>query len=113
MRRPAALLVVVLLATGGPAFAQQAAAPAVAQAPAEVLTEVRVHGNYATPDAEVLRLAGLSIGQPIDDAAIEAAAGRLKASGRFEDVEIRKRYRSLEPGGDVALVILVREHPLA
>ncbi len=113
MRRPAALLVVVLLATGGPAFAQQAGAPAVAQAPAEVLTEVRVHGNYATPDAEVLRLAGLSIGQPIDDAAIEAAAGRLKASGRFEDVEIRKRYRSLEPGGDVALVILVREHPLA
>jgi outer membrane protein assembly factor BamA len=78
---------------------------------AETLAEVRVHGNHTTPDAVVLRLAGLTPGQPIDAAAIAAAAERLRASGRFEQVEILTRYRSLEPGGDVALVIVVREHP--
>ena len=112
MRRLFPTLVVALLALGRAAAAQQVAVEQRA-ASAEVLAEVRVHGNYATPDAEVLRLAGLTIGQPIDAAAIDAATRRLKESGRFEEVEIRKRYRSLEPGGDVALVIVVREHPLA
>jgi outer membrane protein assembly factor BamA len=105
------MLVVALLALGRAAAAQQVAVEQGAP-PAEVLAEVRVHGNYATPDAEVLRLAGLTIGQPIDAAAIEAAARRLKESGKFEEVEVLKRYRSLEPGGDVALVIVVREHPV-
>jgi outer membrane protein assembly factor BamA len=36
---------------------------------------------------------------------------RLKASGYFESVEIRKRYRSLESTSDVALVLLVHERP--
>ncbi len=117
MRRLSPILVAALLALGRAAAAQQAVAQPTTTgqtvASAEVLAEVRVHGNYATPDAEVLRLAGLTIGQPIDDAAVEAATRRLKESGRFEEVEVRKRYRSLEPGGDVALVIIVREHPLA
>lgn len=125
MNRHAPALVVALLAMaacpaagqaeGEQTGVQQAATQqaAASQAAPETLTEVRVHGNYATPDAEVLRLAGLTIGQPIDAETIEAAARRLRDSGRFEDVEIRKRYRSLEPGGEVALVIVVREHPAA
>lgn len=112
MTRLSPMLVVALLALGRAAAAQQVAVEQGAP-PAEVLAEVRVHGNYATPDAEVLRLAGLTIGQPIDAATVESAARRLKESGRFEAVEVLKRYRSLEPGGDVALVIVVREHPLA
>jgi outer membrane protein assembly factor BamA len=130
MTRLAPTLVAALLAFGHVATAEQAAERATAQqavvlqagagqtsaeqavAPGEVLAEVRVHGNYATPDAEVLRLAGLTVGQPIDAATIDAAVRRLKESGQFDAVEIRKRYRSLEPGGDVALVIVVREHPL-
>ncbi len=78
----------------------------------EVLAEVRVHGNYSTPDAEVIRLAGLQVGQPLDSSAVQEAELRLRRSGRFEEVEVRTRYRSLEPGGDVALVILVRERPV-
>ena len=112
MTRLSPMIVVALLALGRAAAGQQAAVEQIAT-PAEVLAEVRVHGNYATPDAEVLRLAGLTIGQPIDAAAIDAVTRRLKESGRFEEVEVLKRYRSLEPGGDVALVIVVREHPLA
>jgi hypothetical protein len=106
MTRLAMASVVALLVFAGTAAAQATGASA------ETLAEVRVHGNHTTPDDEVLRLAGLTMGQPIDIAAIEAAAQRLKESGRFEEVEIRKRYRSLEPGGDVALVVVVREHPL-
>ena len=101
-----------LLALGRAAVAQQVAVEQTA-VPAEVLAEVRVHGNYATPDAEVLRLAGLTVGQPIDAETVDAATRRLKESGKFEEVDVLKRYRSLEPGGDVALVIIVREHPLA
>ena len=38
------------------------AAPAAAQ---EIVGEVRVHGNHTTPDADVLSLAGLSVGSPV------------------------------------------------
>lgn len=99
-----------------------AAAVAPASVPAELaegsvpatdrLAEVRVHGNHTTPDEEVLRIAGLTVGQPVDASTVSAARERLTRSGRFEDVEIRKRYRSLEPGGDVTLVIVVTEHPV-
>jgi outer membrane protein assembly factor BamA len=84
-----------------------AAAPGV-----DVLSEVRVHGNYTTPDAEILAIAGLSIGQPLTPEDIDAARKRLRDSGRFDDVEIRKRSRSLSGAGDVALILIVREHPV-
>ncbi len=85
---------------------------AQAVAAGEVLAEVRVHGNYSTPDAEVLRLAGLTTGQAITPATIDAAVDRLKRSDRFIAVEIRKRYRSLDDQTDVALIIIVQEYPI-
>lgn len=91
-----------------------AAAPARAdQAPAaETIAEVRVHGNHTTPDAEVLRLAGVTVGQPLAPGTVAEVEHRLRESGRFEAVEVRKRYRSLTRLDEVALVIVVREHPL-
>jgi outer membrane protein assembly factor BamA len=79
----------------------------------EVVVEVRIHGNYATPDADVLALAGLTVGQPVDAAVIREVEARLQRSGRFEDVEIRKRFRSMDSTTDIVLVIIVREHPMA
>src|SRR5262249_30076179 len=38
---------------------------------------------------------------------------RLHASHKFETIEVRKRYRSIEDPTDVALVLLVHEHPSA
>jgi outer membrane protein assembly factor BamA len=107
--RAAIVVVAMLLALPAGMSAQAPQAPASAD---ERLAEVRIHGNHTTPDSDVLRLAGLSIGEPVSAASIEAARERLKKSGRFEDVEIRLRYRSLEPGGDVVLIIVVREHPV-
>lgn len=79
--------------------------------PREILVDVRVHGNHTTPDAEVLRLAGIAIGDPLPPDAVARVTARLRASGRFEGVEVRKRYRSLSDASAVALVILVDDKP--
>ena len=93
------------------------ASPTLAQpdhpASREIVVEVRVHGNYATSDADVLALAGVGIGQPLGPGGVEAVRTRLEASRRFADVEVRKRYRSLSESDLVALVILVHEYPSA
>jgi outer membrane translocation and assembly module TamA len=99
------LLAAALLLVAGCAHAQaQAAGP-------EVVTEVRIHGNYRTPDAEVLKLAGIAAGSPLESGSIEAAADRMRRSGRFEAVEVRKRYRSLDDMTQVAVIIAVTERP--
>ncbi len=105
--RAACLLPALLSAMAGVAIAQPPAAPA---AP-EVVGEVRIHGNYRTPDAEVISLAGVAIGTPLEENGLEMVASRLRRSGRFEQVEVRKRGRSLSDPADVALIIIVREVP--
>ena len=77
----------------------------------EVVAEVRIHGNYRTPDADVLQLAGITAGSPIGAGGIEAVAERLRKSGRFDAVEVRKRYRSLTEAEQVAVIIIVHERP--
>jgi outer membrane protein assembly factor BamA len=85
---------------------------ASAQVPApELVAEVRIHGNYRTPDDEVLRVAGIAIGSPLGAGALDAAADRLRRSGRFDAVDVRKRYRSLEDTAQVAVIIAVTERP--
>ena len=75
----------------------------------ETVVEVRVHGNYSVPDAEVLEMAGVAVGDVAGPGIGDAVARRLEATGRFETVEVRKRYRSLAATDRVALVIVVRE----
>ena len=84
---------------------------ALPAARADAIVAVRVHGNHTTPDAEVLRLAGVAVGQLFtEDVALDAAV-RLRDSGRFRRVDVRKRYGSLDDPGAVVLVILVEEKP--
>jgi outer membrane protein assembly factor BamA len=85
----------------------------LSQGAGEVIAEVRVHGNYATPDTEVLRLAGVAIGDALQVDTVMQVAKRLRASGRFQQVDVRKRYRSLSDTQQVVLILLVQEHPLA
>ncbi|MCX6553144.1 MAG: BamA/TamA family outer membrane protein [Acidobacteria bacterium] len=77
----------------------------------EIVAEVRIHGNYGTPDADVLALAGVRVGDALESGGVEAIADRLRRSGRFESVDIRKRFRSLTESRQVALIIIVQEHP--
>ena len=77
----------------------------------ETIREIRVHGNAFLSDEDVIKLAGVSLGAPLQPADVDAISERLKDSGRFETVEVRKRYRSLTDTTDVALVLLVHERP--
>ena len=88
--------------------------PVLAQAPpAETVVDLRIQGNHTMPDDEVLALAGIAVGDVVDVAAVEAITRRLEGSGRFEAVEVRKRYRSLTATDRIALIIVVRERPRA
>ena len=88
--------------------------PVFAQAPpAETVVDLRIHGNHTVPDEEVLALAGVAVGDLVDVEAVEGITQRLEASGRFEAVEVRKRYRSLTATDRIALIIVVRERPRA
>jgi len=81
------------------------------QPPVETIHEIRVHGNAAVPDADIIKLAGIALGDPIAADSVSAIEKRLKDSDRFETVEVRKRYRSLDDPTDVAIVLVVHERP--
>jgi hypothetical protein len=84
---------------------------AAAQPTAPPIAEIRVHGNHSTPDADVIAASELMVGQPSGDDALQAAAERLRAGGRFRSVEIQRRGRSIDDPNDVLVLILIEELP--
>jgi outer membrane protein assembly factor BamA len=109
---PALILALVLAGappqtSTAPALPAPPAPPALPAAP--VLAEIRVQGNVATSDEEVIRLAGVQTGMPIDDRTADEVAARLRATGRFERVEVLKRFASIADPTEIALVIIVDE----
>lgn len=104
----------------GAAFAQAPNSPGAATAEpspggtliaAETVAEIRIHGNLSLPDAEVIALTGVNLGDAAGPDLERTVRQRLEASGRFETVDVRRRYRSLTATDQVALVIVVRERP--
>ena len=96
-----ALVIVLLSATA-----------AFAQAPSPgVVGEVRVHGNHTTPDADILAIVGDIVGQPATEQLIAETKTKLERSGRFDGIEVRKRFRSIENPDDILLMIVVDEVP--
>ena len=102
---PAAFVLTFVAALFTTVFAQ---AP-----PNETVVDLRIHGNHTISDGEVLALAGVAVGDVVDETVVDAIAERLEASGRFDAVEVRKRYRSLTATDRIALIIVVRERPRA
>ena len=84
-------------------------APAIAQT--ETIAEIRVHGNHTTPDADILSIAGLSPGQAFTDQRLAEAQQKLHDSGRFEQVEVLRRYRSIANPDEILVMLVVDEHP--
>jgi outer membrane protein assembly factor BamA len=74
-----------------------------------VVTGVMVHGNHTTPDAEVLRLANVEVGQRVGPATAGEVRARLEQSGRFRAVDVRQRFASFSDPGAVLIVIVVEE----
>jgi outer membrane protein assembly factor BamA len=77
--------------------------------PSEVIAEIQVHGNHVTADADVIALAGIAIGAPFTADTIAQAREKLKASGKFEDVDLLKRYASIADPSKITVVIIVNE----
>src|SRR5207244_3199285 len=69
----------------------------------------QIHGNLATSDAEVVQLAGVGIGMPVESATPEDIAERLRATKQFERVEVLKRFASISDPTQVTIVIIVDE----
>jgi outer membrane protein assembly factor BamA len=84
---------------------------AAAQPSSGVVGEVRVHGNHTTPDADIFTIVGDVVGKPASDALIAEITDKLERSGRFDGVEVRKRYRSIADPDDVLLMVIVDEVP--
>ena len=79
----------------------------------ETIVEIRVHGNQSIPDAEVLALAGIAVGDPVGPDLVPAIERRLEETGRFETFEVRRRYRSLTATDQVSVILVVRERSVA
>ena len=77
--------------------------------PAAIVTEVHVHGNAAITEEEVLRLAEVSVGTPFEADTLASVEKRLRASGRFETVQVLKRFASIADPSKISLVIIVDE----
>ncbi len=76
---------------------------------AEVVAQIQVQGNTITPDAEMIAIAGLSVGMPLEAGTMDAAKGRLEKTGRFDRVQVLKRFASIADPSQIVLVVLVHE----
>ena len=85
-----------------------AAAVASAQ---DRITEIRVHGNHTTPDEDVLVLSGLRVGDEASDARLAEARRKLDDSGRFDKVDVRKRFLSIADPSQILVMLVVDERP--
>src|SRR5882762_1009593 len=90
---------------GGP---ERAALRTIAQAP-EVVSAIRIHGNTATPDEEIRKLAGIEVGMRVEPATIDDVAARLRTARRFESVQVLKRFASIADPSQIVLVVIVNE----
>ncbi len=77
--------------------------------PVERVVDVRVQGNTLTPEADIIRLAAVPPGTPVSATTPDEVAARVRAGGRFEKVEVLKRYASIADPSQVLLVIVVDE----
>jgi hypothetical protein len=90
-----ALIVALALATG-----------------ADTIVAIQIHGNTITTDDEIRRLAGVEIGAGMDSTTLDEVAGRLRATHRFQSVQVLKRYASIADPTQILVVIIVDEGPV-
>lgn len=78
----------------------------------ETITAVTVQGNVLTTDDEIQMMAGVAPGVPLGATTVDEAAARLRASKKFDRVEVLKRYASIADPSQIVLVIIVDEGPV-
>jgi len=75
----------------------------------DTIAAIQIHGNTLTADAEITRLAGISVGSPFAAGTVDAVAERLRATKRFKSVEVLKRFATIADPSQILLVIIVDE----
>jgi hypothetical protein len=80
--------------------------------PAETIVAIQVHGNTITTDDEVRGLSGMTIGAAVSATTVDDVTARLRASRRFEKVEVLKRFASIADPSQIMLVIIVNDGPV-
>ena len=80
--------------------------------PSEVIAEVRIHGNHVSSDDEIVTLSGIVIGAPFGPTTLANIRQRLDDVGRFDDVEVLKRFASIIDLSQIVVVIIVNEGPV-
>src|SRR5262249_6027422 len=89
--------------------------PDASQAPradAESIVAIQIHGNTITPDDEIRRMTGVAVGAAFDAGTVDAVAARLKATKRFQSVQVLKRFASISHTSQVIRVVIVDEGPV-
>ncbi len=76
---------------------------------ADVIADVRVHGNHVTSNEDVLKIAGVAVGAPFTATTLREVERRLRDSGKFDTVEVLKRFASIADPSQIALVLIVNE----
>ncbi len=76
---------------------------------ADTLREVRIQGNFRTPDDQIILIVGVQPGAEISTVSERDLEERLMKSGKFDSARVVKRQRSMTAGADVVLVITVKE----
>jgi len=84
---------------------------AISQSP-EIVSAIQVHGNTATPDDEIRKLAGIEVGMRLEPSTIDDAAARLRATRKFDGVQVLKRFASIADPSQILLVVIVDEGPV-
>ena len=75
----------------------------------QTVVEFRVHGNQTVSEDEIAAWAGIAVGDRAGADVVAAVEERLRATGRFDAVDVRRRYLSLTATDEIALIVVVRE----
>jgi outer membrane protein assembly factor BamA len=103
------MLPTLIFRTGLVALLICVCSPASAQ---DVIAEIHVHGNTVTSSEDIVRLSGLTVGAPFNDEQLREAADRLRANGSFKQVDVLKRYASIDDPTRISVVVMVDEGPV-
>ena len=75
----------------------------------ETVSAIQVHGNVLTRDDEIRRLADVREGMPFEAGTVDEVTARLRTTGRFQSVQVLKRFASIADPSQILLVIVVDE----
>jgi outer membrane protein assembly factor BamA len=78
----------------------------------EVVADIRVQGNVLTPDDDIRRMTGVEIGATFTSDMPDTVATKLRATRKFERVEVLKRFGSIADASQIVLVVIVDEGPV-